>query len=259
MGGEKRFFGGAVSKMMKEYTYINLRQKPELKKEAAAWFHDKWGVPQEAYLECMEAYLNHETEYGWYFCLDGGRIAGGLGVIENDFHDRKTSQTGRYFEPQFFKHFISDPSCRRGVERFSAQKDTGRRVGGSGAGRDSGGAGGAGNRHGRTDRRNAGGQRAGFSGCDDKAGGFRRRGRQAVGGGRLLSGRPRSVDGICCRDGGSGRLQRISGNKRKKPEGKICAGAVFVHGDGDRSVFGQIFVELIPGKGLYKSGKRLLQ
>lgn len=75
--------------MMKEYTYINLRQKPELKKEAAAWFHDKWGVPQEAYLECMEAYLNHETEYGWYFCLDGGRIAGGLGVIENDFHDRK--------------------------------------------------------------------------------------------------------------------------------------------------------------------------
>ena len=61
----------------------------KLKKEAAAWFHDKWGVPQEAYLECMEAYLDHETEYGWYFCLDGGRIAGGLGVIENDFHDRK--------------------------------------------------------------------------------------------------------------------------------------------------------------------------
>ena len=36
--GEKRFFGGAVSKMMKEYTYINLRQKPELKKEAARGF-----------------------------------------------------------------------------------------------------------------------------------------------------------------------------------------------------------------------------
>ena len=37
----------------------------------------------------MEAYLNHETEYGWYLCLDRGRIVGGLGVIENDFHDRK--------------------------------------------------------------------------------------------------------------------------------------------------------------------------
>ena len=74
---------------MNEYTYVNLRQNPELKEVAAAWFHDKWKVPQEAYLECMEAYLNNETEYGWYLCLDNGRIVGGLGVIENDFHDRK--------------------------------------------------------------------------------------------------------------------------------------------------------------------------
>ena len=74
---------------MKEYTYITLRQKPELKEKAAAWFHDKWKVPQEAYLECMEAYLNYETEYGRYLCLDGECIVGGLGVIENDFHDRK--------------------------------------------------------------------------------------------------------------------------------------------------------------------------
>ena len=31
---------------MEQYAYITLRQKPELKEEAAAWFHDKWGVPQ---------------------------------------------------------------------------------------------------------------------------------------------------------------------------------------------------------------------
>ena len=74
---------------MKEYTYVTLRQKPELKEEAAILFHDIWGVPQEAYLECMEAYLNNTTEYGWYLCLDGGHIVGGLGVIENDFHNRK--------------------------------------------------------------------------------------------------------------------------------------------------------------------------
>ena len=29
---------------MKEYTYITLRRKPELKEKAAAWFHDKWKV-----------------------------------------------------------------------------------------------------------------------------------------------------------------------------------------------------------------------
>ena len=74
---------------MDDFTYITLRERPELKERAAAWFHDKWGVPEEAYLECMEAYLKHETEYGWYLCLQGERIVGGLGVIENDFHDRK--------------------------------------------------------------------------------------------------------------------------------------------------------------------------
>ena len=74
---------------MSGYTYITLREKPERKEQAAEWFHSKWGVPRGAYLECMESYLNHETEYGWYLCLDDDRIAGGLGVIENDFHDRK--------------------------------------------------------------------------------------------------------------------------------------------------------------------------
>ena len=76
-------------KSMKNYRYMTLREAPELKVAAAEWFHDKWGVPTEAYLECMEAYLGGETEYGWYLCLDNSRIVGGLGVIENDFHDRK--------------------------------------------------------------------------------------------------------------------------------------------------------------------------
>ena len=69
--------------------YITLRDEPELKDAAAAWFHSKWDVPEQAYLDCMTAYLNRETEYGWYLCLDGDRIIGGMGVIENDFHDRK--------------------------------------------------------------------------------------------------------------------------------------------------------------------------
>ncbi len=69
--------------------YIKLRERPELEVSAADWFHSKWGVPQEAYLECMDDYLNNKTEYGWYLCLDDDHIVGGLGVIENDFHDRK--------------------------------------------------------------------------------------------------------------------------------------------------------------------------
>lgn len=73
---------------MGEFQYITLREKPGLMNTAAEWFHGKWGVPKEAYLECMEAYLNQETELGWFLCLDEGKIVGGLGVIENDFHDR---------------------------------------------------------------------------------------------------------------------------------------------------------------------------
>jgi GNAT superfamily N-acetyltransferase len=74
---------------MTQYQYIDLREQPALMNSAAAWFHSKWGVPTEAYLECMEAYLTHQTELGWFLCLDGDQIVGGLGVIENDFHDRK--------------------------------------------------------------------------------------------------------------------------------------------------------------------------
>lgn len=70
-------------------SYVTLRECPELKEAAALWFHEKWGIPREAYAECIEAYLNGETEYGWYLCLEGEKIIGGLGVIENDFHDRK--------------------------------------------------------------------------------------------------------------------------------------------------------------------------
>ena len=74
---------------MEEYKYITLREREDLKNIAAQWFNSKWGVPTQAYLECMDEYLSKETEYGWYLCLDGEKIIGGMGVIENDFHDRK--------------------------------------------------------------------------------------------------------------------------------------------------------------------------
>ena len=74
---------------MTSYRYITLREEPELMESAAQWFHSKWHVPVEAYLACMEEYLSGATELGWYLCLEGERIVGGMGVIENDVHDRK--------------------------------------------------------------------------------------------------------------------------------------------------------------------------
>lgn len=74
---------------MTGYEYIALRERPELKGDAARWFHEKWGVPEAAYFECMDDYLDRKTENGWYLCFSGDRIVGGLGIIENDFHDRR--------------------------------------------------------------------------------------------------------------------------------------------------------------------------
>lgn len=73
---------------LRGYALVTLRQRPDMLERAAAWFHAKWGVAESAYRECMSACLNGETEYGWYLCLNGERIIGGLGIIENDFHDR---------------------------------------------------------------------------------------------------------------------------------------------------------------------------
>ena len=95
--------GDENSMETKAYRYITLRERPELMDAAAEWFCGKWHVPKEAYLECMEAYLSGGTELGWYLCLFGDEIVGGLGAIENDFHDRKDLSPNIcavYTEPQ---------------------------------------------------------------------------------------------------------------------------------------------------------------
>ena len=69
---------------------IKIREHEELAVRAAEWFYQKWGVPMEAYLgsmkECIEG---KECVPQWYLAMEGDTIVGGLGVIENDFHDRK--------------------------------------------------------------------------------------------------------------------------------------------------------------------------
>ena len=73
-----------------EYSLVPLRDKPDMLQKAAAWFHQKWGVPMEAYRESMEDCLTGKGPVPqWYLALDGERIVGGMGVIENDFHHRK--------------------------------------------------------------------------------------------------------------------------------------------------------------------------
>ena len=73
-----------------EYNILKIQEHPELVQQAARWFHEKWGIPEEAYLESMADCLKASGPVPrWFIAVDGQRIIGGLGVIENDFHDRK--------------------------------------------------------------------------------------------------------------------------------------------------------------------------
>lgn len=73
-----------------DYEIIRLIDKPEIKEQAAQWFHEKWGIPLEAYIESMEDCLTgREAVPQWYVVMENNRIIGGAGVIENDFHNRK--------------------------------------------------------------------------------------------------------------------------------------------------------------------------
>lgn len=72
------------------YDVIRLEDRPDLKERAAQWFHEKWGIPLEAYMESMEECLQKKGAVPqWYLAMECGKMIGGLGVIENDFHDRK--------------------------------------------------------------------------------------------------------------------------------------------------------------------------
>lgn len=75
---------------MSAYKIVKIKDRPGQKEGAANWFHEKWSIPIEAYAESMEACINGKNPVPqWYIVLNNEKIIGGLGVIENDFHDRK--------------------------------------------------------------------------------------------------------------------------------------------------------------------------
>ena len=75
---------------METYRIADIARESALKERAARWFSEKWRVPLSAYEESMDEMLRGEAPVPrWYAALEGERIIGGLGVIENDFHDRK--------------------------------------------------------------------------------------------------------------------------------------------------------------------------
>lgn len=92
---------------------IALKDRPELIGTAADWFHEKWKVPVEAYLESME---ESRTAKGgvpaWYVVPDiSGAIIAGIGVIANDFHQRPD------LTPNLCALYVEETHRNRGIAR----------------------------------------------------------------------------------------------------------------------------------------------
>ena len=93
-----------------EFPILNLRDHPALIAPAAAWFHQKWDVPQAEYRQSMEDCLRRRAPVPqWYVILDGDHIIAGLGVIENDFHSRKD------LSPNLCALYVEEPYRRLGL------------------------------------------------------------------------------------------------------------------------------------------------
>ena len=88
---------------------VTINDRPELLSRAAAWFHGRWGIPEEEYAKSMESSLTGASVPRWYVVLDGERVIAGAGVIENDFHDRPD------LSPNVCALYVEEDMRRRGV------------------------------------------------------------------------------------------------------------------------------------------------
>lgn len=90
-----------------------LRGRMDLTEQAVGWFHEKWGVPAEAYRESIcKCQADQVRVPQWYLVLSGsGAILGGLGVIENDFHKRVD------LTPNVCAVFVEEPYRKQGIAR----------------------------------------------------------------------------------------------------------------------------------------------
>lgn len=109
--------------MNKDYKFLRIREHAELAGAAARWFHEKWGIPQEAYEESIHECLNGQAPVPqWYVVLDGETIIAGLGVIENDFHKRRDltpNVCAVYVETEYRNQGIAGEMLRSVCDEFS--------------------------------------------------------------------------------------------------------------------------------------------
>lgn len=84
---------------------LKIREHSDMAEAAAKWFHSKWRISLEAYeASIRECLTGSDGVPQWYVAAEDDSIVGGIGVIENDFHDRKDltpNVCALYVEPEY--------------------------------------------------------------------------------------------------------------------------------------------------------------
>ena len=118
MIGDTLIYADLIEKveLLRHEICIPVRDWPEADVEIAEWFHERWHIPLEAYMESIRACLG--TEEGipqWYVVVRGNKIVAGCGVITNDFHER-TDLT-----PNVCAVYVDEEYRRQGIAGYMLQ------------------------------------------------------------------------------------------------------------------------------------------
>ena len=73
---------------MEQYNILKIQQNSTLIDKAASWFSEKWNISKQEYIESMKQCVKNSIPQ-WYLLMEENTIIAGIGVIENDFHNRK--------------------------------------------------------------------------------------------------------------------------------------------------------------------------
>ena len=116
--GDHMFFENDIREieLLRKEAVIPVRDWLEAKEEIALWFHERWHIPLEAYMESINDCIGNETGVPqWYVVVREGKIIAGCGVIENDFHERKD------LAPNVCAVYVDEKYRNQGIAGFMLQ------------------------------------------------------------------------------------------------------------------------------------------
>ena len=93
------------------FSFIEIKNKPQLILQAANFFATHFQIPVKAYIDSMNESLVHDIPSWFIVCDEMNTIIAGVGVIENDFHNRKD------LAPNLCALYVDKPYRRLGIAK----------------------------------------------------------------------------------------------------------------------------------------------